>query len=79
MKKTIYIITLLALFGLGKTTVAQPLAGGRAFSLAVCDSYTVRAWGDNSYGQLGNGNNSESNVPVPVDLLTGITSCFLLA
>ena len=34
---------------------------------------TVLAWGDNVYGQLGNGTNTDSNVPVPVSLPAGTT------
>jgi alpha-tubulin suppressor-like RCC1 family protein len=53
---------------------AQLIAGGYAHSLAVCSDSTVRAWGSNSWGQLGNGTtNSGSNVPVQVSSLTGIT------
>jgi alpha-tubulin suppressor-like RCC1 family protein len=73
MKKAIYIITLLAIFSLSNTSYAQPLAGGRAFTLAVCDINTAWAWGYNSYGQLGNRTKIDSNVPVSVNALTGIT------
>ncbi|HSN50195.1 MAG TPA: hypothetical protein VLR52_03110, partial [Bacteroidales bacterium] len=74
MKKAIYLFTLLVLFGLSTTTNAQPIAGGRAFSLAVCDDNTVRAWGSNAFGQLGNGSTTDSNIPVSVSALTGIIS-----
>src|SRR6266446_6340483 len=51
---------------------AQKIACGNGHSLAVCSDSTVRAWGWNAYGQLGNGSNTDSNVPVQVSSLTGI-------
>ena len=35
-------------------------------SLVICSDQTVRAWGDGVDGQLGNGANLPSNVPVQV-------------
>jgi alpha-tubulin suppressor-like RCC1 family protein len=49
----------------GKTVVG--VAAGNTHSLAVCSDGTVFAWGDNSYGQLGNNSTVKSNVPVAVD------------
>lgn len=51
------------------------IAGGSDHSLVLKSDGTVWAWGNNSYGQLGNGTNgpgTDSNVPVPVSSLTGI-------
>lgn len=50
------------------------VAAGRDFSLALKSDGTVWAWGDNVYGQLGNGNNADSLVPVQVDGLTSIVA-----
>src|SRR3990172_1153925 len=52
----------------------QTVACGDIYSLALKNDGTVWAWGYNLYGQLGNGNNTDSNVPVQVNSLTGITS-----
>ena len=70
MKKLIYTTIFLILSGLGTIANGQSIAGGRAFSLAVCDNNTVRAWGYNVNGQLGIGNNADSNIPVEVSGMT---------
>ena len=49
---------------LNKTVVA--IAAGFNHSMALCSDGTVAAWGFNSSGQLGNSNNTSSNVPVAV-------------
>ncbi|MER7000771.1 hypothetical protein [Streptomyces sp. NPDC000410] len=55
-------------------TTATRVATGEVHSLAVLKDGTVRAWGDNDDGQLGNGNaGTDSNVPVTVLGLSGIT------
>ena len=48
--------------------------GGSHHSLALKNDSTVWAWGRNNYGQLGNGTNTNSNVPVAVSSLTGVTA-----
>jgi len=84
MKKTIFILAAVlnstaTLFiphsegKVGKELYAQSIAAGYYHSLALCSNGTVRSWGDNGWGQLGNGTNiSDSNVPVQVSSLTGI-------
>ena len=50
----------------GLSSVKAISAGG-SVSLAMLKNGTVMAWGDNTYGELGNGTNvSHSNVPVAV-------------
>jgi alpha-tubulin suppressor-like RCC1 family protein len=49
----------------GKRVIA--IAAGIDHSLALCDDGTLAAWGDNSYGQLGNGTTVHSRVPAAVD------------
>jgi len=42
------------------------VCAGQDFSLALKNDGTVWAWGDNTYGQLGTGNNNYSSTPVQV-------------
>ncbi len=48
----------------GKTVVA--IAAGSGHSLALCDDGTVVAWGYNNNGQVGDGSNTDSLLPVAV-------------
>lgn len=52
---------------LGGKTVTQ-VAAGAYFTLALCSDGTLAAWGDNRDGTLGNGTNTSTNVPVPVNM-----------
>ncbi|MFZ4593389.1 MAG: cadherin-like beta sandwich domain-containing protein [Verrucomicrobiaceae bacterium] len=47
---------------IGRTVVA--LAAGRSHSAALCSDGSVAAWGNNSFGQLGNNSSISSSVPV---------------
>ncbi|WP_103560901.1 RCC1 domain-containing protein [Actinomadura rubteroloni] len=58
----------------GVSTWAGSLAGGFAHSVALLADGTVRAWGLNNYGQLGNGSTTSSNIPVTVSGLTGVAT-----
>ncbi|MBV1852248.1 RCC1 domain-containing protein [Catellatospora tritici] len=55
----------------GKVTA---IAAGDFFSLALLADGTVQAWGENRYGQLGNGTTSDQPQPTPVTVsgLTGV-------
>ena len=50
----------------GKTVIA--IAAGQHHSLALCSDGTLAAWGNDANGQLGNGVNTDSNVPVAVSI-----------
>ncbi|OIP63676.1 MAG: hypothetical protein AUK34_01090 [Ignavibacteria bacterium CG2_30_36_16] len=47
-------------------TITQ-VAAGRSCSIALASDGTVYTWGNNAFGQLGNGNYTDSNVPVAVN------------
>ena len=66
--------------GTGFLTGITAIAGNGDYSMALKNDGTVWTWGHNGQGQLGNGNNTDSNVPVQVlgpggtGFLTGITA-----
>ena len=53
---------------------AQYIAAGDSHSLTLCTDSTVRAVGENGYGQLGDGTTTYKSTPVQVSVLTGITA-----
>lgn len=55
----------------GTTGVVQVAAGG-LHSLMLRSDRTVWAWGNNFFGQLGNGTTTSSSAPVQVSGLTGV-------
>jgi alpha-tubulin suppressor-like RCC1 family protein len=59
----------------GLSGVTQIL-GGEGFSLALLSDGTVRSWGYNAYGQLGDGTTTESPTPAPP---VGLTNVIALA
>jgi alpha-tubulin suppressor-like RCC1 family protein len=56
----------------GKTVVR--LAAGGSHNLALCSDGTVVAWGDNSYGQLGDNSTTSRNVPGTVSTALGVSA-----
>ena len=66
--------------GTGTLPGITAIAAGYNFSLALASNGTLWAWGDNGYGELGNGKNNNSATPVQVvgsngsGTLTGITA-----
>jgi len=48
----------------GKKVIS--IAAGDNHSLAMDDAFNVYSWGRNNYGQLGLGNTTDRNTPIPV-------------
>ncbi len=53
------------------------IAGGGSHSIALCSDGTTTAWGWNTSGQLGNGNNAQSSLPVLVTSSGALNSKFV--
>lgn len=50
------------------------IAAGIAHTCSITPEGGVQCWGNNSYGQLGNGTNASSNIPVKVSGLSGAST-----
>jgi alpha-tubulin suppressor-like RCC1 family protein len=72
--RNLFLIVMLAFIGLSKVANAQQIAAGGWHSLAVCNDSTVKAFGENATGELGDGTTTDQNIPVQVIGLTGIKS-----
>ncbi len=55
-------------------TGVTALAAGGGHTVALREDGTAWAWGDNGWGQLGDGTNTQRNMPVQVVGLTGVTA-----
>ncbi len=54
--------------------IARRISAGSTHTLAVLPDGTVKAWGSNSYGQLGLGNTSNQLAPQTIPGLSGVTA-----
>lgn len=70
--RTWYVKTAAPVVGLG-SNMLQVATGSRA-ACGLLSNGTVKCWGDNSYGQLGNGTTNDSLVPVAVVGLSNVKS-----
>jgi alpha-tubulin suppressor-like RCC1 family protein len=52
--------------GVNDLTNVASVVGGATSTCAVLKDGSVKCWGDNSYNQLGNGNNNSTTIPVQV-------------
>jgi alpha-tubulin suppressor-like RCC1 family protein len=52
----------------------KAIAAGVGFGLALLESGTVKSWGSNLYGELGDGTTEDSDEPVTVEGLAGVTA-----
>src|SRR5262249_56532026 len=48
------------------------IAAGGGHTLALKSDGTIWAWGDNTYGQLGDGSNTQRVTPVQITTLSGV-------
>ncbi|MFN7910763.1 MAG: hypothetical protein ACK5QC_02995 [Bacteroidota bacterium] len=51
---------------------SQNIACGGWHSLTICNDSTVKAFGENATGQIGNGNTTDQSIPSTVAGLSGI-------
>ncbi len=63
----------------GNTVVASSVTLGQLAGYGISSSGAVYAWGDNSYGELGNGSTTSSATPVKVSLPSGVVATALTA
>ena len=56
--------TLTSSLGVSRTAVS--LSVGSSSTCVILDDGTAKCWGDNNYGQLGDGTTTDSNVPIPL-------------
>jgi alpha-tubulin suppressor-like RCC1 family protein len=56
----------------GLTNGVAMIAVGNSHSCALLESGSVKCWGDNIYGSLGDGTNTDSLIPVTVSGLTSV-------
>src|SRR2546422_521257 len=70
--KKIILLTFIPIYLFPLISFSQSIAEGNTHSLAICSNGTVKAWGSNFDGELGNGTNTDSNIPVQVNNLTTV-------
>ncbi len=70
--KTFCTIFFLSIFFFPCEVFPQTIAGGNYFSLVLCSDGTVRGWGSNVSGQLGDSTFQDRNIPVLVKGLSGV-------
>ena len=63
--------------GSGRTALA--VAAGHSHTCAILDDGSLKCWGDNSHGQLGDGSTTDRTSPVQVDLGSGNTAVSISA
>jgi len=61
--------------GSGRYAVA--ISGGRYHTCAILDDASLKCWGHNGYGQLGDGSTTTTSTPVSVDLGSGRSAAAL--
>jgi alpha-tubulin suppressor-like RCC1 family protein len=69
-----YAIATKGVNGVGSLLDVTRITGGTAHSVALMEDGTLRAWGDNAYGQLGDGSTTDRVTPVAVSGLGGVSA-----
>ncbi len=64
-KKLLAAIFLFLIFSFDKS-FSQKVSGGRTFAFSIHSDSTLWAWGENTWGNLGNNTNTPSKVPIQV-------------
>ena len=59
---------------LPKGVTAEEVSAGETFAVALGSDGNIYAWGQNNYGQLGDGTTVNDSIPVMVKMPTGITA-----
>ncbi len=59
---------------LAKGFSATQVSAGHEFSCAVSVAHFVRCWGDNNYGELGDGTTADSSKPVVVKNISNVVA-----
>ena len=73
-----YVATYLPVdLGSGRTALA--VSAGHSHTCAILDDGSLKCWGDNSHGQLGDGSTTDRTSPVQVDLGAGNTAVSISA
>ena len=67
MKKKIILLLTPCAFFLSNMAQSQIISGGESHTLSLCFDGTVKSWGNNASGQLGDNGSSNVNQPVSVN------------
>jgi alpha-tubulin suppressor-like RCC1 family protein len=70
--KLFFFVSLIVMLSPIHRIYSQVISSGMTVAAAICSTGGMKAWGNNSAGQLGNGSTLDSFVPTAVSSMTGI-------